>query len=336
MRLDGSSLRWKAAVSSGGAARFEAPLRQPGFVAVTIQIAAPSGTVSPRAWTAKALRMSAVAAARTASLWPSSIRLVGPIVIAARTAVSRPRPAAMSSSRSCGSRAMSAKPASLRTRRTRASLAKANGPGSSGLVSGRGGACLRRFAQRQDEERVLLRLAPAGEDKPPAGFEAPAQVGERLRRIGEEHDAEPRHDKVRGVGGHVVDRGVGECERDRQVLRRSLAGARQHRRRNIEAQDRAGWADALRELDRRRAAAAADVDHAVAGLRIRHGDQPVGNRAEHLILVLLVLGPLLTGVRVPIVGLRGIVGVDRRSGHGVSSLGRQDAGSSDRVFGRMQ
>ena len=121
--------------------------RQPGFVAVTIQIAAPSGTVSPRAWTAKALRMSAVAAARTASLWPSSIRLVGPIVIAAWTAVSRPRPAAMSRSRSCGSRAMSVKPASLRTRRTRASLAKANGPGSSGLVSGRAGhACPLRGA----------------------------------------------------------------------------------------------------------------------------------------------------------------------------------------------
>src|ERR1700722_4569014 len=42
--------------------------RQVGLVAVTIQIAAPSGTLSPRAWAARALRMSAVAAARTASL----------------------------------------------------------------------------------------------------------------------------------------------------------------------------------------------------------------------------------------------------------------------------
>ena len=112
------------------------------------------------------------------------------------------------------------------------------------------------------------------------------------------------------MGVEVVDRGVGEFEPDGQVLRRALAGAREHRRRNVEAQDRAAGTDALREVDRRRAAAAADVDHAVAGLRLRRGDQPVGNRAQHLILMLLMIGPFLTCVRVPIVGLRGIVGVD--------------------------
>ena len=59
---------------------------------------------------------------------------------------------------------------------------------------------LARFAQRQDEERVLLGLAPAGEGEPPAGFEALAQIGERLRGIGEEHDAEPRRDEIGGFG----------------------------------------------------------------------------------------------------------------------------------------
>jgi hypothetical protein len=37
--------------------------------------------------------MSAAAAARTASLWPSKIRLVGPLASAVTTALSRPRSA---------------------------------------------------------------------------------------------------------------------------------------------------------------------------------------------------------------------------------------------------
>ncbi len=177
------------------------------------------------------------------------------------------------------------------------------------------------FAQRQDEERIELGRAPAGEGEPPAGFEALAQVGERARRIGEEHDAEPRRHEIGVVGLERVDRGVGEFEPDGQVLGRALTGASEHRLGNVEPQDRAGGTDALRELDRRRAAAAADVDHPLAGLWRRRGDEPVGNRAQNLILMLLMVGPFWARDRGPVLGLRGVLGMDWRSGHRFSLFG---------------
>ena len=92
--------------------------------------------------------------------------------------------------------------------------------------------------------------------------------------------------------------------------------------------------DALGEVDRRRSAAAADVDHALAGLRLRRCDQPVGNRAEHLILMFLVVGPSLSGGGVPILGLSGVVGVDWRSGHGASFFGASCGGAQLIPFSR--
>ena len=182
------------------------------------------------------------------------------------------------------------------------------------------------------EERVLLGLAPAGEDETAARLEALAQVGERARRIGEEHDAEPRRHEVGAVGLEVVDGGVGAFEPDDQVLGRPLAGARQHRLGNVEPQHLAAGTDAGGEVDRRRAAAAADVDHAIARLWRRDGDEPVGNRAQNLILMFLVVGPSLSGAGVPVLGLRGIVGVDWRRGHGASSFGARCAFQFERGF----
>ena len=69
------------------------------------------------------------------------------------------------------------------------------GPRRLGIRLGQGRGVLARFAQRQDEERVLLCLPPAGEGEPPADFKAAPQVGEGSRGVGEEHDAEPgRHE----------------------------------------------------------------------------------------------------------------------------------------------
>jgi hypothetical protein len=42
----------------------------------------------------------------------------------------------------------------------------------------------------------------------------------------------------------------------------------------------------------------------------RRGDKSVGNRAQHLILMFLMVGPSLSGAGIPIFGLHGVVGVD--------------------------
>src|SRR5579872_942258 len=125
---------------------------------------------------------------------------------------------------------------------------------------------------------------------------------------------------------------------------RSLAGAGEHRLGYVEPQDFAAGAYARGEVDSRRAAAAADVDDALAGLWVRCGDEPVGNRAQHLVLNLLTIGPFRSGDAVPIFCLRGVVGMDWRSGHGsflVGSGGRgewlalfDDIGRDDDSLGR--
>src|SRR4029077_9515566 len=158
-----------------------------------------------------------------------------------------------------------------------------------------GRSVLARFAQRQDEEGVLLGLTPAGESEPAAKLEALAQIGERARWMSEEHDAEPRRYEVGSVGLEIVDGGVGAFEPDRQVLRRALAGARQHRLGNVEPEDLATRTDAGGEVDRPRAPAAGHIHHAIARLWCRYGDEPVGNRVQNLILMFLVVGPSLSG-----------------------------------------
>ena len=61
---------------------------------MTIQSAPGSGTVSPTWHCASAARIDSAAAARSATGWPSSARLAGPMPRAASTAASSPRPLA--------------------------------------------------------------------------------------------------------------------------------------------------------------------------------------------------------------------------------------------------
>ena len=118
----------------------------------------------------------------------------------------------------------------------------------------------------------------------------------------------------------IVSRGVGENEPGGEGFGRSLAGARQHRLGNVEAQRFASRRDPGGEIDRRVAAAAADVDDPLAGLRVRRRNEPIGDRAQHQVLLLLAVRPSLSGGLVPIFSLGGVLDVDRRrGGHGFPS-----------------
>ena len=136
-------------------------------------------------------------------------------------------------------------------------------------------------------------LAPACEGEPPAAFEAFAEIGEGASGIGEKHDAESRDDEIGPSEREIEHGGVGVNEADRQVLRGALARSGEHRLGNVEPEDLASRSHARGEVDRRRAAAAADVDHPFAGLGSSRRHQPVGNRAQHLILMLLMVDPAL-------------------------------------------
>ena len=134
---------------------------------------------------------------------------------------------------------------------------------------------LQGFAQRHDEEGILPGLAPAGEGEPPAALEPLAQIGEGPGGIGEKHDAEARDDEIGPVRREIMHGCVGVYEAGRQVLLGALARPGEHRLGNVEPEDLAPGPHAGGEVDRRRAAAAADVDHAIARLGAGRDNQPV-------------------------------------------------------------
>lgn len=86
------------------------------LLAVTIQIEAPRGTDCSFRCDVNMVRIEPVAAATLSYGWPSSARLVGPMVRTDLIAASSPRPVAMSRDRSARSIAMSENPASPRMR----------------------------------------------------------------------------------------------------------------------------------------------------------------------------------------------------------------------------
>ena len=130
--------------------------------------------------------------------------------------------------------------------------------------------------QRHHEERIFARLAPAGEGQPARRLQRLAQVRKRQRGIGKEHHAEARDQEIKTVGLERIDGRIRQHEIDRQTRRRGLAGAGQHRPRNVDPHHMSAWADLLRERDGDGAAAAADVDDALAGFgsRARRSEGP--------------------------------------------------------------
>src|SRR6185369_9936914 len=94
---------------------------------------------------------------------------------------------------------------------------------------------------------------------------------------------------------------------DRQVLRRTLPRPFQHRTGYVDAEHMARWRDLSRERNRRGAAAAADINDALARLQLRPVDHKVGDRPEHDVLRRLPRGPALPGRSVPVGDLVGVL-----------------------------
>src|SRR5205085_11320477 len=88
-------------------------------------------------------------------------------------------------------------------------------------------------------------------------------------------------------------------ETDTQALRPALPTARQHRHGDVDAEHKARWRDPLRQRDRGRTAATADIEDSLAGFRARAIDQNLRNRRQQHVLHWLPVGPVLTGRSIP-------------------------------------
>ena len=163
---------------------------------------------------------------------------------------------------------------------------------------GQGRGVLAGLAQRHDDPRVELRLPPRGEGDPSAGAKAAPQIGESGRGIGEEHDAEAGDDEIGRARLRRMHGGVGADEAHGQAGG-ALASPGQHHLRDVDPDDLAARGDLPGEIDRGRAAAAADVDDPLARLRPRRGDEPLRDGAQELVLAVLMVPPAFAARAVP-------------------------------------
>ena len=139
-----------------------------------------------------------------------------------------------------------------------------------------------------------------------AGTQRAADVRKRRDGIAEEHDALTADGNVERRGLERIDGRIGKHEIERQALRRDLPCARQHRHGDVDAEHKARWRDPLRQRDRGRTAATADIEDSLAGFRARAIDQNLRNRRQQHVLHWLPVGPVLTGNSVPECDLIGI------------------------------
>src|SRR5438876_761526 len=158
------------------------------------------------------------------------------------------------------------------------------------------------------EPRVLTERLPADEGDPSAGTQRRAEVRERRCGIGEEHDAEPRVEDVELAAGETVGLRVGVLDEDvpEAGVPRRLGGARDHPGGDVDAEDATFGPDPPRELERRVAAAAADVEHALARGDARPIHRAATERLELRIEQLLERDPLRTRGLVPVFDLLGV------------------------------
>ncbi len=138
--------------------------------------------------------------------------------------------------------------------------------------------------------------------------------------IGEEHHAEARNEPVGADAGEIVRARVDAAKLDIEAGGRgALARPAQHHLGDVDAEHGAFRPGFLRSLQRRVAAAAADIEHALAGRDVGGLEQQRGDWGEHAVLDVLPLGPLLAGVPIPVGRLIGVGGIDRFRHAGVAS-----------------
>ena len=114
---------------------------------------------------------------------------------------------------------------------------------------------------------VFLKWRPARKAQPPAWPYRTEQVSEGRYRVAKEHHPEARRDQVEAVGLEGMHLRVRLQQRDvaQTALRDPLARCGQHRLGDVDPDDLAGVADCLGQGYRRRACAAADLQHLLPG-----------------------------------------------------------------------
>jgi hypothetical protein len=127
-------------------------------------------------------------------------------------------------------------------------------------------------------------------------------IRERSSRVGEEHDAEPRKRQIeaasdKGVGGDIGAEHLGVPYPGGGD---AFARPRHRWQRNVGAEHMPVRPDARRQLQDRRTAAAADVEHVLAGLRRGQIQSRRCQPGERTILPFVLFGPGPCGGAVPV------------------------------------
>ena len=262
---------------------------------VTSQIAPASATAPSRAWGASASRTARSARARSAAgraLEQAARGSGGERERPPRRRGSRPS----ASSPSCGASSIRSNPASARMPRTRSGSPNENGPGAPG---GGGGGGVRKVASAANGT-VIHGFSGNGRqhtnETPAAAAQRAAQVRERARGIGEEHHAEARVDAVPGAARRT--RGSARRRSRTRRCARPASRARSRARASITAETSTPSTRPPGPTRRASAsvvgaAAAADVDHALARGELGALDRELAERLDRRVDAVLLRDPLL-------------------------------------------
>jgi hypothetical protein len=150
----------------------------------------------------------------------------------------------------------------------------------------------KRSAQRHVKPGIFIELAPTGEGEASAWLQRCAQIDKSAARLREKHDAKARKKEIESGRFEPVGRRVSAHEFDRGARRQPLSSARQHRRRNVNAQHLSGRPGALGERDRTRTSTAADIDNTLALPQLRSLQRCLQDRTQDDVLRLLAFDPM--------------------------------------------
>ena len=179
---------------------------------------------------------------------------------------------------------MSRKPALARMSRTRAGSAKAKGPGAPGVGGATGGSSAAAAANGSAMKGFSAGVRQHTKASRAPGFKARRMLANAAWRVGEEHHAEAREQRIETGRCEGVDLRIGLDERDVRGAGRlgTAAGGLQQGPRYVEPGDRAALPYSLSQRHAGLAGAAADIEDALALCRRK--------RLHRLIAMRLQLG----------------------------------------------